>query len=108
MDVLILSNFPVFPMTLVKARPIGVYEMDDGKERDDKILAVHATDPRFDRYKSIKDVPTHVLLEVKHFFETYKLLQKKEVKVLSAGNTKAAHRIIKESIALYKNKFGSK
>jgi inorganic pyrophosphatase len=106
LDILILSNFPVYPRTIVRARPIGVLHMSDGNERDDKIIAVHATDPRFNRYKKISDVPDHILLEIKHFFETYKLLQNKKVKVLSIKNVTVARQDIRKGIENYKKKFG--
>jgi len=57
--------------------------MADGKHRDDKIIAVHHNDPRFKDFSSLKDVPDHMRLEIKHFFETYKALQNMKVKVLS-------------------------
>ncbi|MFP4567563.1 MAG: inorganic diphosphatase [Candidatus Woesearchaeota archaeon] len=105
MDILILSNFPVHPGILVRARPIGVLRIVDNDENDDKIIAVHATDPRFDRYQDISDMPEHVALEIKHFFETYKALQNKEVKVLDLKRGSVARKLIKESINTYKEKF---
>ena len=105
MDVLILSNFPVLPGTLVSVRPIGVLSIVDQEENDDKIIAVHATDPRFDTYRDVSDMPDHVVLEIKHFFETYKQLQKKEVKVLDLKNGAVARKLIVESIKKYEEKF---
>lgn len=108
MDILILSNFPVHPGILVKARPIGVLRIVDQEENDDKIIAVHATDPRFDRYRDVTDMPEHIVLEIKHFFETYKTLQKKEVKVLDLKNGAVARKLIRESVEKYKKKFSEK
>ncbi len=105
LDILVLSNFPVNPLTIVKARPIGIIEMDDGNERDDKIIAVHSTDPRFNRYKSIKDVSEHMLLEIKHFFEIYKELQNQKVKVLDIKGLSEAKNSIAKSIKLYEQHF---
>jgi len=107
LDVLILSNFPIFPLTLVQVRPIGVIEMKDGSEMDDKIIAVHSNDPRFDRYKDLKDVPEHMILEIKHFFETYKELQNKKVKILNLKGAKEAKECIIKGLKLYKEKFNS-
>ncbi|MBL7056138.1 inorganic diphosphatase [Candidatus Woesearchaeota archaeon] len=107
LDVLILSNFPIFPMTLVQVRPIGVLEMEDDNEMDDKIICVHANDPRFNRYKELEDIPEHMLLEIKHFFETYKELQNKKVKVLNLKDSKAAKECIQKGLMLYKEKFSS-
>ncbi len=105
LDVLVLSNFPVYPRTIVKIRPIGVLRLIDSNEKDDKIIAVHASDPRFERYKDIKDVPEHILLEIKHFFETYKQLQNKKVKILRLSDSKIAKKYVLQGIQKYKEKF---
>ncbi|PJF39846.1 MAG: inorganic diphosphatase, partial [Chloroflexi bacterium] len=42
---------------------------------DYKILAVPATDPNFDDYLDLDDVPHHFPNEVAHFFMTYKQLE---------------------------------
>lgn len=105
LDIIILSNFPVYPKTIVSVRPIGVLHMTDDEENDHKIIAVHATDPRFDRYKDLKDVPEHILKEIKNFFETYKELQKQKVKVLSLHKASDAKKHIHEAILNYKKKY---
>ena len=105
LDIIILSSFPVFPNTLVTVRPIGVIHMVDNDERDDKIIAVYSGDPRFHDYRDITDIPEHNLLELKHFFETYKQLQGKKVKVLSIQHADVARKDILEGIKKYKDKF---
>jgi inorganic pyrophosphatase len=75
MDIIILTNKPVYPLTLVSARVIGVIRMIDDNELDDKIIGVYESDPRYSEYNSLKDIPKHVIAELKHFFETYKELQ---------------------------------
>lgn len=105
LDIIILSNFPVYPRTIVRARPIGVLHMVDNEEDDHKIIAVHAGDPRFDRYHDLKDVPEHLLKEIRNFFETYKELQDKKVKVVSLQNVTHARKHILKAIKNYKEKF---
>ena len=107
LDVIILSNFPVYPGTIVSVRPIGVIHLVDTKENDDKIIAVHATDPRFERYNDINDIPEHTIRELKHFFETYKALQKKKVSVLSIKNASTAKNAILRGIEKYKKEFSN-
>ena len=108
LDILVISNFAVYPLTIVKARPIGVLHMVDNDEADDKIIAVHAGDPRFDRYRDISDVPEHVMAEIRHFFETYKQLQEKQVKVLSIQNAAVARKLVMQGIEKYNVKFAKK
>ncbi|MBI5553978.1 MAG: inorganic diphosphatase [Candidatus Diapherotrites archaeon] len=105
LDVIVISNFSTYPNTIVTVRPIGMIEMLDKNEKDDKIIAVHANDPRFTEIKSLKDIPSHILLETKHFFETYKYLQKVEVKIIQHRETKDAWKCIENAIQLYKKKF---
>lgn len=104
-DIIIISNFPVYPGVIVKARPVGVLEMIDGDERDEKIIAVYSDDPRFDKRKDINDFSEHVIIEIKHFFETYKELQGKKVEIKSIKGTWDAREEIKKGIALYKKKY---
>lgn len=105
LDVIIVSNFSTYPGTLVRARPVGVLEMRDQKERDDKIVAVHASDPNFAQVKSLKDLPRHLLLEITRFFETYKELEGKKVKVLRVKGLKESHATIRKAMLSYKREF---
>lgn len=104
-DIIIISNFPVMPGVIVRARPIGVLEMIDGDERDEKIIAVYCDDPRFDKRKDINDFSEHVIIEIKHFFETYKELQGKKVEIKSIKGCWDAREEIKKGIALYKKTY---
>lgn len=108
LDIIILTGIPVYPGTLVTARVVGVMHMNDSGESDDKIIAVYDQDPRYHEINDIKDLSKHILEELKHFFETYKQLQKKEVKVLQIKDKKTAYEVLKRGKELYKKKFGSK
>ena len=79
LDVILLTTQPLMPGILVHARPVGILPMVDGGEKDEKVLAVPANDPRFADIKDIRDVNKHTLKEISHFFKTYKQLQNKEV-----------------------------
>ncbi|RMD67214.1 inorganic diphosphatase [Candidatus Pacearchaeota archaeon] len=105
LDIIVLTNRPVYPFTLARVRVIGVIRMVDSGERDDKIVGVYECDPRFKELESIKDVPTHILAELKHFFETYKQLQGKECRILEILDKKDAWKDIEKGIKLYKLKF---
>jgi len=102
-DVLVLVTEPTFPGCLIKARPIGVLEMEDEKGLDDKILAVPVNDPRFDHVKDIKDISQHILKEINHFFEMYKALEpNKWVRMIGWLGSKKAKEKISEAIQRYK------
>jgi inorganic pyrophosphatase len=100
LDVILLSSFSTFPGCLIKARVIGVLEMEDEKGIDDKILAVpvEKVDPRFSEIKNISDLSSHLKLEIKEFFETYKRLEPgKWVKLKDFKSKEEAEKIIKEA-----------
>ena len=74
LDVLVLLDEPTFPGCLIHCRAVGMFRMTDEKGGDDKVLAVPADDPRV-TMTDLDDVPPHLLLEIQHFFETYKDLE---------------------------------
>lgn len=108
LDVLVVSSEPIIPMTLVECRPIGVIKMNDQGSNDEKIVAVCLSDPFYSEVTSINDLPQHILIEFKHFFEVYKTLEHKITTVTEIDDEQEAKRIIQESIERYLIKFGRK
>jgi inorganic pyrophosphatase len=82
LDGMVIMDQPTFPGCVIAARPIGMLEMVDGGDRDEKILCVPDKDPRYASVKSLQDVAQHRLDEVAEFFQTYKNLEKKAVEIL--------------------------
>lgn len=105
LDVLVLAHEPLLPGSLIEGRPIGQLPMEDDGEDDVKILAVPTKDPRFNKTHDIADLEPHLLKEMKHFFEVYKRLQKKEVRVGEWENAQEARKSIEKSLVLYKEKY---
>jgi inorganic pyrophosphatase len=108
LDILIISQIDIPSMTLVKAKVIGVMRMIDGGEADDKIIAVAADDQSVNYIDEIDDLPPHLMKEIHRFFEDYKKLENKEVKVEDFLGREDAKRIIMESIELYDKSFRTK
>ena len=82
LDGMVMMDQPTFPGCVIAARPIGMLEMIDGGDRDEKLLCVPVKDPRYAEVKSLKDVAPHRLEEAAEFFRTYKNLEKKETQIL--------------------------
>lgn len=101
LDVLVLCSEPLVPVSLVRCYPIGVIRMIDGKYDDDKIIAVPYNDPNMNHYKSIEDVPRHIVSEIEHFFTIYKNLEHKSTTVFKLESKDKAIKIIEESINEY-------
>jgi len=102
LDALVLSQEPVFPLTIVEARAIGVMRMRDEKGIDDKIVAVSVHDPAFADYTDKSQLPAHVLRQVRQFFEEYKTLEHKQVVVEDMLGPLDAVRIVTEALELYR------
>lgn len=81
LDVILLTTYPLNVGVLVEARPVGILNMIDCGDNDDKILAVPAEDKRWDDVKDLGDINKHTLKEFAHFLETYKNLKGKSAKV---------------------------
>jgi len=102
LDALVLSQEPVYPLTLVEARAIGVMRMRDEKGIDDKIVAISTRDPAYADYRDKSQLPAHVLRMVRRFFEDYKVLEHKQVSVEDLHGPDVAVRIITEALDLYR------
>ncbi len=106
LDVLVLCQESISPMTLVQCRPIGVIMMVDGKEVDEKIIAVPLHDPSFSCYHDISELPKHTAEEIEHFFTVYKTLEhNKETQVQPALNNQKAINVISHCIDMYREKY---
>ena len=105
LDILVICSIDVQPMCLIDAKVIGVMQMIDNNEEDDKIIAVAAHDMSVNHINDISELPPHTLLEVRRFFEDYKKLEMKEVIVEQFLGREAAYEIVQRSIDLYKETF---
>ncbi len=106
LDILVLSQLEMDPLCLVEARVIGVMRMLDQGEADDKIIAVCGQDMSVAHIHDISELPPHFMKELRHFFEEYKKLENKVVKIEEFEGERLAKKILLHSINDYKAKFG--
>ena len=106
LDTLIMVTEPTFPGCVVEVRPLGLFRMLDRGQADDKVLAVPASDPLYNEYRDLDDVPPHFLKEVAHFFTVYKDLEGVRVKPIGWEPRPKALEAIEDAIAFYRREFG--
>lgn len=97
LDAMVLLGEPTFPGCLIQARPIGLFKMRDEKGLDHKILCVPIGDPQWNYIQKLSDVPPHLLIEIEHFFDVYKELEKKKTAVEGWEDEDIARRVIEEA-----------
>lgn len=105
LDVLVLCGEPIQPLSLVRCYPIGVVCMQDSGSVDHKIIAIPYTEPTWNAFHEIEELPPHIMQEIVHFFNVYKQLENKVTAVLEVLPRERAIEIIKESLDAYKFKF---
>ena len=105
LDVLVLCAEALDPMTLVRCYPIGYISMLDGGKNDEKIIAIPFSDPTFNTYHDINDLPHHIFDEMAHFFSVYKALEGKEAIAGDVNGQQAAKDVIRMAIDNYVENF---
>jgi inorganic pyrophosphatase len=105
LDILVLSSISVQAVCLVESKVIGVMQMIDSGDADDKIIAVANNDPSVNYINKLQDLPMHFFAELRNFFEEYKKLEKKTVVVDEFQEKDKAYQIINEAIVRYSEMF---
>ncbi len=100
LDILVLCQIDIEPLSIVTAKTIGVLRMED-KGTDDKIISVCANDASVNHYNDISELPPHFIQELKHFFIHYKELEGKTVDVKDFFGKEKAEEIIVQAIKDY-------
>lgn len=101
LDVLVLCQEPVDPLTLVRSRAIGLMTMVDSGKKDHKILAVALDDPEFNSFQEASELPMHRLQMLRRFFQDYKILEGKQVEVDDLQPAAFALPIIEDALQRY-------
>lgn len=101
LDVLVLCSEPLLPMSLVRCYPIGVIIMTDNGKKDEKIIAIPYSDPNYNCYTEIEQLPNHIFEEMRHFFSVYKQLEGKATAVDEVYGKQKAYQILQHCVANY-------
>ena len=100
-DVLIFIDQPLHTGVLVEVRPVGILRMSDEKGSDDKIISVAINDPTYSPITDIRQLPKHLLVEIEHFFTSYKELEGKATLSFGWSGANQARRVIEKSQRLF-------
>jgi len=96
LDCLVLVQQPSYPGVLIEVRPVGVLNMVDSDEHDQKILAVPTRNPRYDQIHTMDQIFSYVRREIEHFFTIYKELEGKVTTMEGWGGPREARKAIME------------
>ncbi len=101
LDVLVLCQESVVPLTIIHARSIGVMTMIDSGKKDHKIIAIATEDPEYNSYRQPRDMPAHRMLMLRRFFQDYKQLEGKTVEVDEIREAHDSYPVIEAALRRY-------
>lgn len=101
LDIVVLTQVSVVPLCLIPSKVIGVMQMIDRGEGDEKIIAVAEQDPSVSGISDVNDLPPHLISELRHFFENYKTLENKKVVINDFLPREEAFKVIETSLKHY-------
>ncbi len=104
LDAMVIMEEPTFAGCLIKARPIGVLDMQDSGAYDGKLLCVPVADPRQKSINSIRQIAPNQLEEVAEFFRTYKSLEGRVVVIGGWRDFEAVEPLLQKCIKAAKKK----
>src|SRR5579871_252626 len=101
LDVLALVEQPSFSGCLIQVRPVGVLNMIDQNEADQKVLAVPDREPLYNEIHTLDQVSAHLRRSIEHFFNIYKELEGRQTATMGWGERSAAHEAITKARNAY-------
>jgi inorganic pyrophosphatase len=105
LDILVLCQLSVPPLSIVRCRPIGVMPLIREGKFDYKIIAVVISDPEYGDYEDVERLPPFKLLTIVQFFNDYRAMEGVMVKALKPMGREDAHRIVREARTAYRAYF---
>lgn len=102
LDVLVLCQEPLPPMTLVDARPVALVSVRTGGETEGKVVAVPVGDPQYEPYAGSGGLPPHVMAEIEEFFESYKNLEGRPAEVVEVRGRDQAVAAVGAALRAYR------
>jgi inorganic pyrophosphatase len=106
LDVLVLTEEPLFPLCLVQARLIGVIEAEQTQEgkttRNDRLLAVTVQSHLYAKVSDLNDLPPTLLDQVEQFFINYNEMRGRVFKPIARRGAAEAIKLVRSSARVTK------
>ena len=100
-DVLVLTDEPLFPGCVVDCKLIGVLEAEqeeDGeKNRNDRLIAVATASLLYSELNTLDDLNPVVLKQIQDFFVNYQRVRNVKVTILGRGGPDQALKLVQEA-----------
>lgn len=97
LDALVLTAEPTFPGCRIRARPIGVFHMEDEQGSDDKLLCIPISDGVYGQLQEAEEIPAQLRNEIEHFFQVYKTLEGKPTRTFGFGARTLAETLLEQA-----------
>jgi len=98
LDVLVLTDEPLFPGCLVECKVIGAIESEQQEQgrrnRNDRLVAVAEQSLLYSDIKTIKDMNPKVLQQIEAFFVNYQKVRGIKVTILGHAGPQGAQQIL--------------
>jgi inorganic pyrophosphatase len=107
LDILVLGQEPIAPMSILHARPIGALRMLQNGVRDDKLISVHTHDPMFAHYRRVDELPHYRMAEIERFFDDYRALERITGRTQGFGDVEEARVLLRDSRVRYEARYAN-
>ncbi|PIP23923.1 MAG: inorganic pyrophosphatase [Candidatus Nealsonbacteria bacterium CG_4_10_14_0_2_um_filter_38_17] len=97
-DVFVIAEHSFYPNIVVECKPIGMIDVLDRGEKDNKIIAIPLADPDYSKYESLNDLFFDYKKVFKDFFKELGIQKDKKIEITGFSDKTAAIEYIKESL----------
>lgn len=103
-DAFVIASYPLYPGIIAECKAIGIVEILNRGEVDNKIIAVPMADPEYNAYKSLENLPFDYKNIFESFFKELAVQKNKKIKVKGFNDPVAAKKYIEETHKIFINK----
>lgn len=103
-DVFVITSASLYPGVVVECKAIGMTEVIDRGEVDNKIIAVPLADPEYSKYELLQDLKFDYEKVFKDFYKELGIQKNKQIEVTGFGDATAAKQYIEKTNKNYQSK----